>query len=65
MADAKKCDRCGGFYEETKRSFRVRGTIASRVRILGTNGGFIGDYDLCDKCAEEFFQFLCCEESEG
>ena len=62
MADAKKCDRCGGFYEEKDRSFKVNGCLASRVRILGTNGSFIGDYDLCDQCARDFFHFLCNEQ---
>ena len=65
MADAKKCDRCGGYYEEANRSFKINGHRASRIRILGVGGGLIGDYDLCDHCAREYFKFLCSEPEQS
>ena len=68
MADAKKCDRCGKFYEhrviKCKRScgrYDVRplnGTL--RVYEDCTNRGFY--FDLCPACFHELMDFLHIEE---
>lgn len=49
MATARKCDRCGVFYEGVK----CRLTVESR------NPEFMDDYyDLCDECKLEFEEFM-------
>lgn len=49
MARVYKCDRCGAYYD--KPSKRIRYTNS-------TGSSTYGEYDLCDKCAEEFEQWL-------
>lgn len=51
MASAKKCDRCGTFYE--RNSQRI---VA--VKSLDVSGGWIDYKDLCDKCVDDFKRFL-------
>lgn len=70
MANAKKCDRCGEFYE--KRSIDCK-TINSKffkrlegnlmVYEVNTSSGFY--FDLCPACFHELMDFLHIEEVEG
>ena len=48
MADAKKCDRCGAYYE-FKNDF---------IRICDEKGYSMGSYDLCPSCMNELKKFL-------
>lgn len=49
MAKAYKCDRCGAYYDKSAKS----------IRYAKSNYAFtIGEYDLCEKCAEEFETWL-------
>ena len=55
MAAAKKCDRCGKFYElnllEDEKT--VRGAVLQDRR-----GYTITEYDLCDECRDQLLEFL-------
>ena len=53
MANAKKCDRCGKYYD--KNESHSTDTNYGRSRIDGVafttkNGSYCNDYDLCDEC---------------
>lgn len=61
MSNAKKCDRCGRYYDKNikhKSSGRLIGSIISGVAT--TNRIYDNDncYDLCDKCITELYEFL-------
>ncbi len=67
MASAKKCDRCGDFYEE--RVIDCKASGGGSVRPLNgtlrvyeycTNCGFY--YDLCPTCFKVLMNFLRIEE---
>lgn len=46
MAEAKKCDACGAFYEKD--------ILNMRIEIVITSSGFHEHYiDLCPKCFEQ------------
>lgn len=52
MADAKKCDRCGAFYElRHEQSLLVR-------RNCHAEDYFTYDYDLCNNCVMKLEAFL-------
>lgn len=48
MSNAKKCDRCGAFYEEKHQMFFV----------IENNGITIKMKDLCDKCEKELIDWV-------
>lgn len=51
MANAKKCDRCGKFYQETvKEKLKVRQYVEMSCSHT--------EYDLCPKCTEKLKAFL-------
>ena len=52
MATAKKCDRCGKYYENNEPYIIGYGQISAIDGIAFTlkDGGFVGGYDLCDEC---------------
>lgn len=61
MANAKKCDICGRYYDKNTKytsSGRLAGSIISGIAT--TNRIYEKDkcYDLCDKCLTELFEFL-------
>lgn len=51
MASAKKCDRCGTFYE--KNHERIAG-----VKTFDKTGNWIDWKDLCDDCVNDLKRFL-------
>lgn len=51
MADAKKCDRCGKFYQEM---VSPKLTVRQYVSMRGSHV----DYDLCPKCTEKLYAFM-------
>lgn len=61
MANAKKCDRCGAFYEKNvqyPKSIGCCKTVADGV-CLSTKSGDTVDYmDLCDDCLSALDNFL-------
>ncbi len=60
MSDAKCCDRCGKYYKNDV--LRMDGVIASvgLVRVIRRDDRMkcSGEYDLCDKCASAFLDFM-------
>lgn len=53
MANAKRCDRCGGFYVDSEKKFEWATYTVDRINIMTMSGGVIGSYDLCDECLEK------------
>lgn len=56
MAIARKCDRCGKFYENNNGSKSINGYFVRTIRICTT--GPYEDLDLCDDCIKELYKFL-------
>ena len=63
MANAKKCDRCGSFYDKNLK-YSVRGMqireeeFVSGFEYTTTGGSFKARVDLCDGCLTELELFL-------
>ena len=60
MANAKKCDRCGAFYENnTLLKSRLCGNrVIVGIRLVTNAGSVEEEYDLCDHCLTELSCFL-------
>lgn len=55
MADAKKCDRCGRFYEEPKtESFDIFSDSFADKALKNAQKHL----DLCPKCKDDFMNFM-------
>ena len=61
MAAAKKCDRCGNYYDNNERK-RIMGfsVIGIKIRTLC----HYKNMDLCDICVDELYDFLGIKEDE-
>ena len=58
MACAKKCDRCGNYYDENKHERFIFGYRVKKIT-LGTNDKMLyRDFDLCDDCFDAFYKFM-------
>ena len=59
MADAKKCDRCGKYYERNHGQ-SMCGAYVSRVQLRSCfdTDLLLKIFDLCDDCVDELFDFL-------
>ena len=53
MANAKRCDRCGGFYIP-----RVDGVEMNQISIYSSKSRLSFYWDLCEKCMEELVRFI-------
>lgn len=65
MADAKKCDRCGKYYNDGSskdKNFKVNGETVYQLALINSSDGRICEYDLCDPCVRDLFHWLCNEE---
>lgn len=60
MSRAKKCDRCGAFYEENARiKVKHNGeTFIDGLYTTTSNGFTYKSYDLCDECVDDLMHFL-------
>lgn len=59
MATARKCDRCGKYYDENKK-YRYDlgiGTVIG-LRFETLNGNISSRIDLCDECLGKIKEFL-------
>lgn len=56
MVYAKKCDRCGTYYDKNKGDHKVNGCFVSGIR-LETSGPY-EILDFCDSCISELYTFL-------
>lgn len=56
MANAKKCDRCGKYYDQNKKY------LLGREHVIGIRFESPNKYndriDLCDECLEKIEEFL-------
>lgn len=70
MADAKKCDRCGNFYDRNEKNVMgasYSGRIFHLAGILMFNeydDGQTKGYDLCDDCGYKLMSFMEGKEDE-
>lgn len=59
MANAKKCDRCGKYYENNEEHrFIHSGKIIGMVKKVSADGTNSISYDLCDSCLTDFGLFM-------
>lgn len=56
MADAKKCDRCGNYYDEN--NCKIDGCILKNIRYISVDGYIILEFDLCDDCFKKLKKFM-------
>lgn len=60
MADAKKCDRCGNYYDKNEKHEtvgRISGEVVVGIGTIGRNGHMDKYFDLCDTCIGSFKKF--------
>lgn len=67
MALAKKCDRCGNFYEHYPKSKLVQNNAIRRLykNEYGNISSQDNTIDLCEKCMSEFENFMLLKEKEN
>lgn len=56
MANAKKCDRCGKFYEKNETKRKINGEYVEGIKICTYANRKI--YDLCGDCIENLYEFM-------
>ena len=58
MADAKRCDRCGKYYVQGEKKYKIKDKKITGViaRSLWDNDNI--RWDLCDECVEAFDKFM-------
>ena len=60
MSKAKKCDRCGKFYEKNvvmKSKGSALGSIIGGIRTVTKEGITDEDFDLCDDCVKSLYEW--------
>ena len=69
MADAKRCDICGGFYNldyiESERPSAYGGFVDGLNLMCYKYQKILGRYDLCEKCANDLLAFINQHKKEG
>lgn len=56
MSSARKCDRCGKYYEfHASKSIKSKQIIGIRIQ---TAACYFDDYDLCPKCVDKLLKFM-------
>lgn len=55
---ARKCDRCGAFYDEGNITERDIHYIKTLKRIAGDVCEVNQQYDLCEACADDFIRWI-------
>lgn len=66
MSMARKCDRCGKFYEKNSVHWFYDDVddIAHGVSLIGTGLAIEPKYDLCDSCIKDFRVFMDYDDKE-
>lgn len=62
MAKAKKCDRCGKYYDKNEGIKSINGYFVRTIR-LETSGPYM-NLDLCDPCIYDLYKFLGLDEED-
>lgn len=69
MADAKRCDVCGSFYNlyyaGTERPSANGGYIDGLKIMCYQRQTSLGEYDLCENCANDLMAFIKQHKKEG
>ena len=60
MASAKKCDRCGRYYDVMGEDGRaqIKNNYLYYLKMFNTEKFPIGDLDLCPACTNSFYDWL-------
>ena len=58
MANAKKCDRCGGFYEFGDIGVSKGGSYVTGISFTRRNNSPIEAMDLCKECIDKLKCFI-------
>lgn len=65
MSVARKCDRCGKFYEKNRVKWYLNGgSITRGIRIVNKDNRISVEYDLCDSCIEDLRCFMSYDDKE-
>lgn len=59
--NAKKCDRCGAYYDENKmykETNLIPGSVLIGMSLLCRDSRYGNEYDLCDSCLTDLKEFL-------
>lgn len=65
MSAARKCDRCGKFYEKNRVKWYFNGGAITRgINIISASNFIISEYDLCDSCIEDLRCFMAYDDKE-
>ena len=62
MSAAKKCDRCGKYYDKCPNAKTINGYKVRGIKIF-TSGPYI-ELDLCEKCIDDLYDFLGIDENK-
>ena len=63
MSSAKKCDRCGKYYDKCTSSKRINGYKVKGINIFTSYGPYL-ELDLCEKCIDDLYDFLGIKEKK-
>lgn len=63
MANAKKCDRCGKYYDKCPNVKTINGYKVLGIKIFTSYGPYL-ELDLCEKCIDDLYDFLGIEEKK-
>ena len=63
MASAKKCDRCGKYYDKCTSVKRINDCQVKGIKIFTSYGPYL-ELDLCEKCIDDLYDFLGIEEKK-
>lgn len=61
MGDAKKCDRCGDFFEphiSNDFEISINGRFPRNVALYDCNYNRVENWDICPACAYEFVKWI-------
>ena len=61
MAAAKKCDRCGKYYDANRGPKSVNGVYVTGISVNAqtrSSAYFRNDFDFCDECINKLYRFL-------
>lgn len=65
MSMARKCDRCGKFYEKNSTRWYLNGgSITRGINIMSKDGLVTAEYDLCGSCIEDLRCFMKYDDKE-
>ena len=56
MANAKKCDRCGKYYDDIPKVKSINGCFVRGIKIF-TSGPYM-EVDLCGDCIIDLYKFI-------